>query len=1275
MTQLSQKPRQPDILSRPLLAAATFDWEKAIYILFIVLAIVSRFFDLGSRVMSHDESLHTQFSFQFYDGQGFRHTPLMHGPLLFHMTAVSYWLFGDNDLTARIPIALLGVLLVAIPYFFRDWIGKVGALVASFIFLISPYLTYYSRYIRHDIPAITWGLIIFLAIIYYLRSPKEKYLWWMAAGLALLFATKEVSFIYVAIFGSFLVLRLVTHIVTSDWIGEQLSNVRVAFGVIALGLVLLGGGALLSVTAGAEPEAPLLSGDEAGPFAADPNETAVDGEESLTPLETVGRWIILGGVAVLIGGLVMAAAKSRHYVEQYQEYDLVILLSTILLPTVAPLFITIAGWDPQDYTMRTCELNVTGSPLTMFLYRIRFGECWNAFFTSGMVRIGIFVLVTLAVGAAIGIWWNGRKWGIFAAIFHTIFFIFYTSVFTNMAGWSSGMVGSLGYWLAQQEVQRGSQPGYYYLLVVPFYEFLSVIFSFLAVRYWAKKQRINQVIGYWLGLTLLAMLGSSLSNWFFNRFNAANGVPPNESAGLFVGLFIFLIGVLFWFFVRREQVAVALSNETGEERPLLSYFNQASLLSFVPFVTWWLIMTWALYSYAGEKMPWLSTHFVIPMALLVGWYLNEKIEEAGGIGPFLARPALALLGLTILFIFAAALGLGPLLLGTVQFGDQTVQNLNSIGRFLGGLLVAGVVFYAWLQLREKVEPALAQTAGLLGVFVVLSLLTVRFNYMANFPNADFATEYLVYAHGAPAAKEVVMEQVDELSMRLTGDKTMQVAFGGSGVAWPFTWYLRDYPNRIYFAENPTTSLTEIPVVIVGRSQMDNVDRLLSNTHDYNTYTYLWWPMEEYRNISWNSVFGNPNLPEDQRRGLLTNASVRQSLWDIFFYRDYGQYAQTFGGTFTPGSWPLRDDLRMYIRRDVLANLWDYGVGAVNAEGLEDPYADGELFPSPELVLNPSGVPLAEEGGLSAPRNMAVGPDGRIFVADSGNHRIQVFEADGTPLTEFGEFGTEPGQFNEPWGIAVDASHVYVADTWNHRVQKFTLDGDLVGVFGQSGSAADVPENNGLGLFFGPRDIHLYGLDQLLVTDTGNHRFQVLTRDGEFITQAGSQGSGFSQMNEPVGFTYGLNGDIYLVDTWNGRIQQFTNDLIGYNEWRVNAWNGNSINNKPYIASDTNGRLYVSDPEGARILIFDAQGNYLARFGQFGTDENSLGLVNGLFVDRENNLYVADAGNNRILKFPPIFPNLQEQLPPPPEDDLDVEEDTAVEPTDAPIEEEEPTEDE
>ena len=74
----------------------------------------------------------------------------------------------------------------------------------------------------------------------------------------------------------------------------------------------------------------------------------------------------------------------------------------------------------------------------------------------------------------------------------------------------------------------------------------------------------------------------------------------------------------------------------------------------------------------------------------------------------------------------------------------------------------------------------------------------------------------------------------------------------------------------------------------------------------------------------------------------------------------------------------------------------------------------------------------------------------------------------------------------------------------------------------------------------------------------------------------------------------------------------------------------------HLATDSAGRVYVSDPEGYRVLIFSPAGAYLGRFGQYGTDTGSLGLPNGLAVGPDDSLWVADAGNHRVLGYAPVF---------------------------------------
>ncbi|MDX1413534.1 MAG: TIGR03663 family protein [Candidatus Promineifilaceae bacterium] len=1232
-TTLTPEKQTQDLLSRPLIGTINLDWEKTIYLIFIVLTIITRFWALGDRVMSHDESLHTQFSFQFFNGQGYNHTPLMHGPFLFHITSISYWLFGDNDFAARIPVALFGIILIVMPYLLRNWLGRVGALFTSFIFLISPYVTYYSRYIRHDVYVIVWAMIAFIAIWYYFDHQKDKYLWWFVAGTALMFVTKEVAFIYVAIFGSFLVIRLLVKIIPSSWF--SLRKLVTPLIIFLAGLLLLGAGFVAQRTV-SDPTGVETTIEATEGFAADPNaDQFVEGPSTAaTGTEIFMRWVQIIGIAVLSLGLFLAARTLRPEIDRLPEFDLILLFSTLLLPLASPLLTKMAGWNPTDYTLNHCQLagQESMSALQVLIGRLGNSVCWSSFFQSGVVRSGIFLVLTMIVAVLVGLWWNRRRWLISAAIFYSILLVFFTSVFTNLGGWSTGIVGSLGYWLEQQEVQRGSQPVFYYLFVVPFYEFLPLIFSLLAIRLWSHKKRTNRVIGYWVGVLLLALLGYSLANWVYMS-NLVDGQESTILPGLLLGGLIVIIGLIFWFIYQRRSIIAEYELEHG----VSELFVPQTLLEFVPFLVWWLLLTWLVYSYAGEKMPWLSIHFVIPMGMLVGYYFDEKLAHFN-IRVLFSRSALLLFGLTILLIVTVMLIVGPLLWGTIRLGSQEMSNLQSIGRFLGLILIAGLVFFFWQRFYRQADSSLRNRVIILSFFILLSLLTIRFAYMASFTNADYTTEFMVYAHGAPATKEVVLDQVEELSMRLNGDKSIKVAFD-SDVSWPLTWYLREYPNRVFFGENPTQDLNQSPVIIVGARNWDKVEPYLGNNYEYTEHTFLWWPMEEYRKISLNAVFGDPNVPKEQRRGL-GNADVRQALWDIFFYRDYEKYGQVFGGTYTTGEWPLRHNLRMYVHKDTLPTLWDYGVGAVAAGGQADPYAEGEIMPSAIMILNESAIAGSGFGQLSAPRNMAVGPDGRIYVLDSSNHRVQVFDEFGLPLSEWGSFGEGAGQFNEPWGIAIDDTYVYIADTWNHRIQKFTLDGDFVTSFGASGSPSPENADPGLGLFFGPRSVVLLDENQILVTDTGNHRMQLFDRNGTPLQQIGGFGNLLGQMNEPVGIGRGSNGSVYLADTWNSRIQQYTDSLLALSEWPVDAWSGTSINNKPYIAVDSSGRVYVTDPEGYRVLIFSPDGAYLGRFGSFGAGSSNLNIPNGIFIDAMDNVYVADSGNNRILKFAALFGPVQ-----------------------------------
>ncbi len=179
-------------------------------------------------------------------------------------------------------------------------------------------------------------------------------------------------------------------------------------------------------------------------------------------------------------------------------------------------------------------------------------------------RDAVVVVILFAVSVLIGIAWDWRRWLIAAGSFWGIFVVLYTTVFTNGFGFMTGLVGSLGYWLEQQPVQRGGQPWFYYALVqIPVYEYLPAI-----------------------------------------------GVL----AAIVVGLVTWIRGA------RRGHRKGAGGVGVGEERRAVGFP--------VPFfLGYWVFSALLAYSYAGEKMPWLTVHIALPMILLAGWAFGRFFDS------------------------------------------------------------------------------------------------------------------------------------------------------------------------------------------------------------------------------------------------------------------------------------------------------------------------------------------------------------------------------------------------------------------------------------------------------------------------------------------------------------------------------------------------------------------------------------------------------------------------------------------------------------------------
>jgi sugar lactone lactonase YvrE len=199
--------------------------------------------------------------------------------------------------------------------------------------------------------------------------------------------------------------------------------------------------------------------------------------------------------------------------------------------------------------------------------------------------------------------------------------------------------------------------------------------------------------------------------------------------------------------------------------------------------------------------------------------------------------------------------------------------------------------------------------------------------------------------------------------------------------------------------------------------------------------------------------------------------------------------------------------------------------------------------------------------------------GNVYVADTGNHRIQKFSGDGTYLTQWGSHGSGDGQFQYPKGVAIHAGNVYVTDTGNHRIQEFTDTGVYMSQWGTSGSAN--------GQFQSPQGVAVDDSGNVYVVDSdGNaggyhHRIEKFTGTGTYLTGWGGYGHGNGQLYSPDGVAVDASGNVFVTDLYNWRIQKFTRMGAYLTQWSSGA-NAKGVGAPAGIAVNTTGNVYVAE---------------------------------------------------------------------------------------------------
>ncbi|GAC1447219.1 MAG: hypothetical protein PVSMB4_02020 [Ktedonobacterales bacterium] len=686
--------------------------ESWVWVGIITLATVLRFWGLGDKPLHHDESMHAFFSLVFArDPSSYKYDPLLHGPFQFHAEGLIFaiiigasHLFGVasaagnpwiNDTTARILPATTGVVLVALTYGLRRDLGRVGAVVAAFLLAISPTFVYFSRFLREDIyfACFTYATIVCAAQFAHKRTMR----WLVATMVAfvLAYATKEAIYLNMAIFGSFLVVLAVWELgyTTSRWLPALLSERERAFIGHAAPLLLLG--AIGSAAAGL------------GLHTLNQLSVQINAHTSQTDVQVVH--LENQTVAVLLYASI-AVALIVIAMLIWQIFRDVAPAGTARFQGYASALDGAGGqgdpWGedqdggselspaPTAWTARVGErmahlragISAEHQPFLRMLAETPWVYWFVAFVVGWLLFAALYVVIppgpdhnisNISVGFQIGV---GR-----------------------------GIWQGLYYWIQQQHVARGGQPLYYYLLLIPLYEQLAVVFGLIGV--------------------VLSLL------------------RPTR----------FRLMLVFWF--------------AG---------------------------TLGLYSWAGEKMPWLSMHILLPLMLLAAVALQWMIQEAMVLADRLAtRHELSLAGI-----------------GLTR--RQALRPASAVAGLALALLLLVPMLYGMLVLTHKDA--------------------------ANGPH-----EMMVYVQTTPDVQRV-MDKITRADALMYGGRHQLRIAVGVGEEWPLYWYLRDYwldqhPSTYvswgYAASSPNAQAEDVLIMTASDAQAF----MTAHPTGYRMRTYQlrsWW---------------------------------------------------------------------------------------------------------------------------------------------------------------------------------------------------------------------------------------------------------------------------------------------------------------------------------------------------------------------------------------------------------------------------------------------------
>ena len=249
--------------------------------------------------------------------------------------------------------------------------------------------------------------------------------------------------------------------------------------------------------------------------------------------------------------------------------------------------------------------------------------------------------------------------------------------------------------------------------------------------------------------------------------------------------------------------------------------------------------------------------------------------------------------------------------------------------------------------------------------------------------------------------------------------------------------------------------------------------------------------------------------------------------------------------------------------------------------------------------------------------VALNGEGDLWVTDSGNDRVERWEAqigqiETTYQSSFGKEGAGNGEFKYVPDVAIAPDGtLWAADIENNRVQHFSASGEYVGQIGPLGSKLNHPFA-----------VEVDGEGNVYVSDNTVEKY---SPEGEHLQTLATQGSGEGQVNFAPGLDRDSEGNLWVADSSNGRVEEFNpkGEYVKSITGRSSPW-GVSV-------SPATGDIWVAERGAHRITVFDSEGEELFHFGSQGTGNGQFKEVSSVEV-ADGYAWVGDAENNRVQIF-------------------------------------------